>query len=152
MHLVRHYGPEAVAAVMALHQCDSSVVDSLRTTSRDPPSSVAPLSCTRRLRVDREYRVLLAASGPNFVCKDIDSGAVASRRVGNIFYDRGSADVFLTPHADGGWHAHDDEPFVVRHPTARLPAGSHAPGAPEDDVPSGGGHRPQSRRRRTTST
>ena len=47
--------------------------------------------------------------------------------------------------ADGGPHAHDDEPFAVRHPTARLPAWSHAPGAPEDDVARGGGHRPQSR-------
>ena len=32
------------------------------------------------------------------------------------------------------------------HPTARLPARSHAPGAPEDDAARGGGHRPQSRR------
>ena len=46
----------------------------------------------------------------------------------------------------GGSRAHDDEPFAVRHPTARLPAKSHAPGAPEEDVARGGGHRPQSRR------
>ena len=37
----------------------------------------------------------LTASGPRFVCKDIGSRAVAARRVGNVFYDRGFADVFL---------------------------------------------------------
>ena len=61
---------------------------------------------------------------------------------GNAFCDRGFADVFLRH----GSHAHDDEPFAVRYPTGRLPARSHAPGAPEDDVARGGGHRPQSRR------
>ena len=37
----------------------------------------------------------LTASGPRFVCKDIGSAAVAARLVGNDFYDRGFADVFL---------------------------------------------------------
>ena len=37
----------------------------------------------------------LTESGPRFVCKDIGSGAVAARLVGNVFYDRGIADVFL---------------------------------------------------------
>ena len=35
------------------------------------------------------------ASGQRFVCKDIGSGAVAARRVGNVFHVRGFADVFL---------------------------------------------------------
>ena len=77
----------------------------------------------------------LARSAQLFRC----SGAVAARRVGNVFYDRGIADVFLRQLMQTGVsHAHDDEPFAVRHPTARLPAGSHAPGAPEDDVARGG--------------
>ena len=40
-----------------------------------------------------------------------------------------------TPDADKGSHAHDDEPFAVRHPTARLPAWSPAPGAPNTSWP-----------------
>ena len=39
--------------------------------------------------------MLLTASGPRSVCKDIGSGAVAARRVGNVFHDRGFAGVFL---------------------------------------------------------
>ena len=39
--------------------------------------------------------MLPTASGPRLVCKDIGSGAVAARRVGNVFYDRGVADVFF---------------------------------------------------------
>ena len=81
------------------------------------------------------------------MCKDIGPGVVAARPVGNVFYDRGFADVFLRHLMQtGGSHPHDDEPFAVRHANARLPARSHAPGAPEDDVACGGGHRPQSRR------
>ena len=91
MHLVRHHGPERrficsgtkqPRVVMALH------AELVRC-------SVGPLSCTRRLRNGREYRVPLTASGPKFVCKDVGSGAVAARRVGKVFYDRGFADVFF---------------------------------------------------------
>ena len=39
--------------------------------------------------------MLLTASGPRFVCKDTGSGAVTARRVGNVFHDRGFANVFL---------------------------------------------------------
>ena len=75
MHLVRHHGPERrfacsgtehLRAVMALHQHDLF-------RGRRPADFLArsaELSCTSRLRVDREYRVLLTASGPRFVCKD----------------------------------------------------------------------------------
>ena len=87
--------------------------------------------------------MLLTASGPRFVCKDIRSGAVAARLVGKPRLRRRLPQ---TPDADGWSHALGDEPFAVRHPTARLPARSHAPGAPEDDVARGRGHRPQSRR------
>ena len=52
--------------------------------------SVGPLSRTRQLRVDREYRVLPTAAGLRFVWKDIGSGAADARRVGNFFYDRGA--------------------------------------------------------------
>ena len=56
--------------------------------------------------------MLLTASSPKFVCKDIGSGAVAARRVGNVFHDRGFADVFLRHLMQtGGSHAHDDEPL-----------------------------------------
>ena len=102
--LVRHHEPERrfvcsgtkhLRAVMALHQCDffrgRRLADILARSAKLIRCSVGPLSCTRRLRVDREYRVLLTASGPMFVCKDIGSGAVAARRVGNVFYDRGFA-------------------------------------------------------------
>ena len=112
---------------MALHQCDlfrgRRPADHLSSLS---DARIGRLSCARRLRVDREYRVLLTASGPRFVCKDIGSGAVAARRVGNVFYNRGFADVFLRhPMQTARSHAQDDEPFAVRHPTARLPARSH---------------------------
>ena len=95
MHLV---APSSCAPWWPFISVTSSVVEALRTTWRDRPSlsdSVGLLSCTRRLRVDGEYRVLLTASGPRFVCKDIGSCAVAARRIGNVFCDRGFADVFL---------------------------------------------------------
>ena len=108
MHLVRHHWPERrfvcsgtnqLRAVMALHQCDlfrgGRPADYLARSAEPITCSVGPLSCTCRLRVDREYRVLLIASGPRFVRKDIGTGAVAARRVGNVFCDRGFADVFL---------------------------------------------------------
>ena len=108
MHLARHHGAERrfecsgteqLRAVMALHQCDlfrsRRPADHLARSAELIRCSVGPVSCTSRLRVDREYRVLLTASGPRFVCKDISVGAVAARRVGNVFYDRGFADVSL---------------------------------------------------------
>ena len=133
MHLVRHHGPERrfvssgtkqLRAVMALHQCDlfrgRRPADYLARSAELIRCSVGPLSCTRLLRVDREYRVLLTASGPRFVCKDIGSGAVAARRVGNVFHDRGFADIFLGHLMQTGRsHAHDDEPFAVR-PVAEV--------------------------------
>ena len=93
MYLLRHHGPESrfvcsgtkqLRAVMALHQCDlfrgRRPADCLARSAELTPCSVGPLSCTRCLRVGWEYRVLLTASGPKFVCKDIDSSAVAARR------------------------------------------------------------------------
>ena len=96
MHLVRRHGfdrrfvcsgTKQLRAVMALHQCD--LFRGGRPADYLAQFAIGPLSCTRRLRVDGEYRVLLTASGPG--CKDI---AVAARRVGNVFYDPGFADVF----------------------------------------------------------
>ena len=135
MHLVRHHGPESrfvcsgtkqLRAVIAIHQCGlfrgRRPADDLAQSAELIRCSAGPLSCTCRLRVDWKYRVLLTASGPRFVCKDIGSGAGAARRVGNVFNDRGFADVFLRHlKQTEGSHAHDDEPFAVRHPTARLP-------------------------------
>ena len=84
---------------MALHQCGlfrgGRPADFLARSAELIRCSVGPLSCTSRLRVDREYRVLLTASGRRFVCKDIGSGAVAASRVGNVFHNRGFAGVFL---------------------------------------------------------
>ena len=108
MHLVRHHKPERrfvcngskqLRAVVAIHQCDflrgRRPADCLARSAELIRCSVGPLSCTRRLRVHGEYRELLTASGPRFVCKDIGSGAVTARRVGNVFHDRGFADVLL---------------------------------------------------------
>ena len=57
---------------MALHQrdifCGRRPADYLTRSAELIRCSVAPLSCTRRLRVDGECRVLLTASGPRFVC------------------------------------------------------------------------------------
>ena len=80
-------------AVMALHQCDLFRGGRLARSAELVRCSVGPLSCTRRLRVDTEYRVPLTASVPRFVCEDIGSGAVGAHRVGNVFYDRGFADL-----------------------------------------------------------
>ena len=130
-------GTEQLRAVMALHQCDlfrgRRPVDYLDRSAEVIRCSVGPLSCTRRLRVDREYRVLLTAFGPKFVCKDIGSGAVAARRVGNVFLR------YLKQTA-GRMH------MTMNRLKRDIPARSHAPRAPEDDVASGGGHRPQPRR------
>ena len=82
-NLVRHQGPERrfvcsgtkqLRAVMALHQCDlfrgGRPADFLARSAELVRCSFWLLSCTRRLRVDRECRVLVTASGPRFVCKD----------------------------------------------------------------------------------
>ena len=138
-------------AVVALHQCDlfrgRRPADHLARSAELFRCSVGRLSCTRRLGVDGEYRVLLTASSPRFLCKDISlrcRGCPPGRE--RLLRPRLRGRLPQTPDADGRSHAHDDEPFAVRHPTAGLPARSHAPGAPEDVVAGGGGHRPQSRR------
>ena len=107
-HLVRHHGPEnrfvcsgimQLRAVMDLHQCDlfrgRRPADYLERFAELIRCSVGPLSCTRRLYVDREYRFLLTASGQRFVGKDINSGVATVRGVGNVVYDRSFADVFF---------------------------------------------------------
>ena len=73
------------------------MVDALRTTWRDRLGLPDAPSGRCRVSVACESMgsVLLTASGPRFVCKDIGSGAVTARRVGNVFHDSGFADVFL---------------------------------------------------------
>ena len=117
MHLVRHHGTEKrfvcsgtkqLRAVMAVHQCNlfrgRRPADNLARSAELIRCSVGVLSCTRRLRVDGEYRVLLTAVGLRFVCKDIGSDAVAAHRVWNVFHDRSFADVFLKYLTGGRMH------------------------------------------------
>ena len=47
-------------------------------------SSVGDLSCSHRLNVDKEFRLVLSGSGPRFMSKDISTGTLPVRRVGNI--------------------------------------------------------------------
>ena len=118
MHPVRHHGPERrfvcsgtkqLRAVMALHQCDlfrgRRPADYLARSAEPITCSVGPLSCTCRLRVDRECRVQLTASGPRFVCKDIGSGRE------RLLRPRLRRRLPQTLDAEGGSHAHDDEPL-----------------------------------------
>ena len=94
MHLMRHHGPERrfacsgtkqLRAVMAHHQCDlfrgRRSADYLARSGELIRCSVGPLW---------EHRVLLTAAGPRSACKDIGSGAVAARRVGNVFWTAAS--------------------------------------------------------------
>ena len=96
--------------MVALHQCGlfrgSRPADYLARSAELVRCSVWPLSCCRLLRVDREHRAPLTALGPSFVCKDIGSSAVAARRVGNVFRDRGFADVFLRHLMQTGGRTH----------------------------------------------
>ena len=73
-------GTKQLRAVMALHQCNlfrgRRLAESLRRSAELIRSSVGPLSCTRRLRVDRENVLLLTGSGPSSVNTDVKSGAL----------------------------------------------------------------------------
>ena len=73
MHLVCHHGPERrcacsgteqVRAATAFHQCDlfrgTRPADNLARPAELTRCSVGPLSCIRRLRVDKENRVMPA--------------------------------------------------------------------------------------------
>ena len=42
-----------------------------------------------------DFRLMLSGSGPRFISKEIGTGALAVRRVGNMFYDKEFADVLL---------------------------------------------------------
>ena len=56
-------GTKQLRTVMALHRCDLFFpVEQLRRLAELIGSSVGPLSCTCRLRVDKEIRFLLAGS------------------------------------------------------------------------------------------
>ena len=59
-------------------------------------SSVGEMSCSHRLNVDKEFRLVLSGSGPRFMDKEISTGTLAVRRVVYMFHDREFADVFAS--------------------------------------------------------
>ena len=73
------------------------MVDALRTTWRNPPSLSDAPSGRCRAPVAWRYGVQGATHGVRSEVRlqNIGPGAVAARQVGNVFYDRGFADVFL---------------------------------------------------------
>ena len=107
-HLLLYHGPDIRfvcsgarqwRAIMSIHQCDMfrgrREAECLRRSVDLIRSSVGTLSRTRRLNVDKDFRLMLSGSGPCFSGKAVRSGALAVRRVGDIFYDRDVADVLL---------------------------------------------------------
>ena len=65
--------------------------------------------------------MLLTAFGPKFVCKDIDSGAVAARRVGNVFHDRGFASDVQLQGCQLGHMLHPKTMWPVAEDVVRSP-------------------------------
>ena len=107
-HLLRHHGPERrfvcsgtkqLRTTMSIHQCDvfrgRREANYLRRSAQLIRSSVGPLSCTRRLNIDDEFRLLLSGSGPCFISKPVRCGALPVRRVGEMYYDKDFVDVLL---------------------------------------------------------
>ena len=89
----RHFvcsGTKQLRAIMSMFQCDlyrgRHQANCLRRSA---------LSCTHRLHVDDEFRLLLSGSGPCFIGKDARTGTLPVRRVGNMYYDREFADIVL---------------------------------------------------------
>ena len=86
-------------AIMSMYQCDlyrgRRQADNLRRSASLIRSSVGDPSCSHRLNVDKEFRLMLSGSSPRFISKEISTGAFAFRRVGHLFYDREFADVLL---------------------------------------------------------
>ena len=84
---------------MSIHQCDifrgRREANYLRRSAQLIRSSVGPSSCTRRLNVDDEFRLLLSGSGPCFISKSVRCGALPVRRVGKMYYDKDFVDVLL---------------------------------------------------------
>ena len=98
----RHFtcsGTKQLRAIMSIFQCDlyrgRRLADYLRRSADLIRDSVGDLPCSHRLQVDREFRLVLSGSGPRFMSKDVSSGTLSVRRVGNMLYDREFADVLL---------------------------------------------------------
>ena len=104
--------------------------------------SAGPLSCTSRLRVDIQgathgVRSEVRVQRHRLRCRGCP--------VGNVFYDRGFADVFLRhlKQTEGRMHM----TMNLCSATSNCKVGSKVTcSPPKDDVARGGGHRPQSRR------
>ena len=98
----RHFtcsGTKQLRTMMSIYQCElyrgRRLADCLRRSAAFIRSSVGDLSCSHRLNVDKEFRLVLSGSGPRFMSKDSSTGTLPVRRVGNMYYDREFGDVLL---------------------------------------------------------
>ena len=98
----RHFvcsGTKQLRAIMSMFQCDlyrgRHQANYLTRSAALIRSSVGALSCTHRLHVDDEFRLLLSGSGPCFIGKEARTGTLPVRRVGNMYYDREFAEIVL---------------------------------------------------------
>ena len=87
----RHFtrsGTKQLRTMMSIYQCDlyrgRRLADYLRRSAALIRSSVGDLSCSHRLNVDKEFKLVLSGSGPGFMSKDISTGTLPVRRVGNM--------------------------------------------------------------------
>ena len=92
-------GNTSTCAIMSVFQCDvyrdRRQADYLRRSAVLIRSSVGDMSYSHRLNVDKEFRLVLSGSCQRFTGKEISTGTLAVRRVGNMFHDREFADVLL---------------------------------------------------------
>ena len=105
----RHFacsGTKQLRAILSLFRCDlyrgRRQADYLRRSAVLIQSSVGDLSCSLRVNVDKEFRLMLSGSGPRFKSKEISTGALAVRRVGKMFHEREFADVLLRHQLQSG--------------------------------------------------
>ena len=98
----RHFacsGTKQLRAIMSMFQCDlyrgRHQADYLGRSAALIRSSVGALSCTHRLHVDEEFRLLLSGSGPCFIGKEARTGTLPVRRVRKMYQEREFADVLL---------------------------------------------------------
>ena len=142
----RHFacrGTKKLRAIVSMLQCElyrgRRQADYLRRSAVLIRSSVGEMSCLHRLSVDKEFRLVLSGSGPCFIGKEISTGTLAVRRVGNMFHDGVRGCFASTPVAARKQNHLISESFSVRCSASWLRVGP-------DDMACSGGRLAQSRR------
>ena len=122
-------GTKQIKVILALHDYvaanQTAEAEYLRRSAELLRFTVAPPLDCRHANIDRHIRLVLRASGPEYINCEIVGQTPMLRRVRNIYYDHSFADLLLREmilnHGQAAWHCKDCISCIVLHSNNGMP-------------------------------